>query len=392
MDARVIAKGDLTRKVEAEGPDEIGDLGESINIITRRIRDNMEELRSYGERTRKINMEIHKKVIALSNILQIGDLMSGASELSEILELALEKLSQIYETGYSLIYVWNGKTEDFRLKSVYSLPESLGGLKTESIKAGEGDLGQILTQGQARVIDSSTENTEDTLRLKNETGVKNCIFVPIMSGKRVRGLLITGNHLSNFRYGADDIELIKVFSRQIFIAIENDILLKKAEEMSIKDDLTGLYNLNFIKECLEDEIKRAIMFQRPCSFVVFNIDNFDKYRNENGEMPTERVLKKVARTIRENATQIGKSARLGGDEFAVLLPEKNKKEATLIAERIRRKAEELLLNDTAEGRGLTVSGGVSENPLDGATVGELMDKAKDALSTAKSQGKNRIVA
>jgi len=56
------------------------------------------------------------------------------------------------------------------------------------------------------------------------------------------------------------------------------------------------------------------------------------------------------------------------------LPEKNKKESLYIAEEIRKKIE--TSNFLKSGNGtLTVSGGVSENPIDGATSDELFRKA-----------------
>src|SRR3989338_8062441 len=112
------------------------------------------------------------------------------------------------------------------------------------------------------------------------------------------------------------------------IAIENDLLMKKTEELTITDDLTDLYNKAYIMSRLEEEIKRAIFYQRPCSFIIFNIDNFKAFREANGELVGEEVIKKVAKFIKDNADPIGKVARIGGDEFAMLLPEKNKRGAT----------------------------------------------------------------
>ena len=85
--AKIIAKGDLSREIEVQGEDEIGELGATLNILSRRIRENVDELKSYGERTKEINMEISKKVLVLSNLLQIGNLISQGSPLDDILNL-----------------------------------------------------------------------------------------------------------------------------------------------------------------------------------------------------------------------------------------------------------------------------------------------------------------
>jgi diguanylate cyclase (GGDEF)-like protein len=143
---------------------------------------------------------------------------------------------------------------------------------------------------------------------------------------------------------------------------------------------------------LDEEIKRAILLQRPCSFVLVNIDNFKIYRDRQGELASESTLKKIARILEENGTEIDRVGRFGGDEFALILPEKNKKEATLIAEEVRRRIEESIFpGDKTSMVKLTVSAGVSENPIDGINAGELVDKATQSLKQAKVQGKNKVM-
>jgi diguanylate cyclase (GGDEF)-like protein len=221
--------------------------------------------------------------------------------------------------------------------------------------------------------------------------VKNLAAVPLYPGKKVLGLLVLGNHIDDYRFKTDDIDLVKVFAKQITIAIENDILIKRTEELTIKDDLTGLYNKSYILARLEEEIKRAIFYQRPCSFLIFNIDDFNIFREARGELAAEDIVKKVAKIVKDNTDPVGKAARIGGDEFAMLLPEKNKKEAMYIAENVRKAVESAsFLKD--QKAALSVSGGVSENPIDGATNEELFKKASDALRRAKALGKNRVEA
>ncbi|MDD5680601.1 MAG: diguanylate cyclase [Candidatus Omnitrophica bacterium] len=389
IETQLIAKGDVSRKIDVRTEDEIGDLGRSINEITAHIRDKIDELKVYGEKTRLINTEIHKKVLVLSSLLQIGENISGLTELEDIVTLIVEKVAHTIEPGYAMIFF--PKPNDLQtLEIVAESNLSNDTLQSLEIKPGKGFLGNVLMSGTVIYADSKTKHLKQIEDFKDENSIKNFAAFPIISRNKAIGLLFIGNDADDFEFKTDDLEVLKIFSKQAAIAYESDALTKRAKELEIKDDLTDLYNEKYIAGRLDEEIKRAILYQRPCSYIVFDIDNFDAFRSQNGELATEKALKRVASVLGKNATEIGRAARLSGDGFSLLLPEKNKKEAYKIAEDVRREVEGLEL-DGGPVKRLTISGGVSENPIDGTTAAELMQKAATGLSIAKTQGKNRII-
>lgn len=174
-------------------------------------------------------------------------------------------------------------------------------------------------------------------------------------------------------------KLLDIFAKQVAIALENDILVRRIEKLEIKDPLTGLYNEAFIRSRLEEEIKRAIIYQRPCAFVILNIDNFEFFRKNFGSLESETNLKKVASLIRDAVTEIDRVARIQDSEFAIVLPEKSKRQAQKVAEEIKEKIEATFSRESDINKRLAVTAGVSENPLDGVRADELISKAKEAL-------------
>ena len=64
-EAKMIASGDITKSIDINREYEVGYLSKSLNIMTQKIKENMEELRAYGEKTKLINLEINKKVLAI---------------------------------------------------------------------------------------------------------------------------------------------------------------------------------------------------------------------------------------------------------------------------------------------------------------------------------------
>ncbi|MDP2928723.1 MAG: diguanylate cyclase [Candidatus Omnitrophota bacterium] len=389
IEARMIANGEFGREISISSEDEVGILGESINSMTQKIRLNLDELKSFSQRTKELNVEIHKKVLALSSLLQIGDLIAtGSTKLDSILELSVQKVAMILDGGFCVFYMMpKEESAEFLPKAYSNIQEET--LLDTTVKSGEGFLGRAMEGKKLFIIDKTTKMTKEIEEFKTSSNIKNAVIIPVYSGKKDFGLLLVGNKQDDYHYKIDDLDLIKIFAKQITIAIENDIWIKKSEELSVKDDLTDLYSKGYISARLDEEIRRAIFYQRPCSFIVFSMDNFKSLRETRGEIVTEDVIKRVAKFIKDNTNPVGKAARISGNEFAMLLPEKNKREAAYIAEDVRKQIE--AANFSREGTlKITVSAGVSENPIDGSTREELFKKAAELLANAESMGKNRV--
>lgn len=381
-DAKVIANGDMTRVIEVKREDEVGDLSKSLNIMTQKIKENIEELRLYGERTKIINMEINKKVLALSSLLQIGNLISSSAELQEILNFILQKICDLENDSASFLALLDENSKALKMASAWNLDKNTdSGLK---FQIGEMPLNIVYT-------DSKTPSRNVLLtNLVNVTGLKNMAILPISIAGKPYGVLVVGNKQDGFVFLDDERELLRVFLKQVSIAIENDLLIKRAKELAIKDELTNTYNQSYINNRLDEEIKRSIMYQRPCGYILIDVDGFNEFHSANGEARSGALLKALAEILKASVSEVDKVARLENDRFAIVLPEKNKRQIANFAEELRKKIEDNLSKIIRSDKKLTVSIGVSENPIDGSTAAELMDKAMKLVRDAKTLGKNRV--
>jgi diguanylate cyclase (GGDEF)-like protein len=160
---------------------------------------------------------------------------------------------------------------------------------------------------------------------------------------------------------------------------ENEKLTRRMEKLEINDAVTGLFNESFIRNRLEEEIKRAIMHQRPCAFILLRIENFDLYREKFGSTQSETALRKCAFLIKETVTEIDPIGRIQENLFAIILAEKNKRQAQHTASEIKQKLESAFSYEEDSHKRLMIKTGVSENPLDGILADELVEKAREAL-------------
>ena len=389
-EAKLIAAGDLNRKVEAKQPDEVGDLSDALNQLTMRIRSNMDELKGYGEKTSEINLEIQRRVIVLSSLLQISSLISQGAKLEDILKLTVEKSRLLANSEIAFLLYREEEENSFRTKIVDGINSSF--LLGIQIYLQDEIFSRVIKHNNPLIIDKQSKIPDVAKNMLLEKfHFKNILALPVYLRGGVRAIFAIGNAREDFIYRKEDIELLDVFSKQIAIAIENDLLMSKVEKLEIRDTLTGLYNLSYIKSRLQEEIKRAIAYQRPCAFILFDIDHFKKYYDYLGSLSSEAILKKIATLISSSVSEVDRVGRTADDEFAVILPEKNKRQANDTAENIRRKIEFAFNEEDEPVKRLTVSAGISENPLDGVIAEELMTFACEALKVSKEQGRNRVV-
>ena len=102
------------------------------------------------------------------------------------------------------------------------------------------------------------------------------------------------------------------------------------------------------------------------------------------------MLKRFAEVVSRQLRPTDAIGRLGGEEFMILLPGTSSAEARAIAERTRAAVAQEGPDDLEPPVGVTVSIGLAEFPVDGATQEEVFAKADGRLYLAKGRGRNQV--
>jgi two-component system, cell cycle response regulator len=176
-------------------------------------------------------------------------------------------------------------------------------------------------------------------------------------------------------------------------ALDNALQLKRAEALSVTDDLTRLYNSRYLNQVLRRETKRASRSGRPLSLLFIDLDGFKSINDRHGHLFGSRALVEAAAVIRGSARETDVVARFGGDEFALVLPDTGAEGAYAVGARIREKiaAHRFLMSDGLDIR-LTASVGVATLPDVAGSAEELLQAADAAMYLVKDRGKNGIQA
>jgi diguanylate cyclase (GGDEF)-like protein len=219
------------------------------------------------------------------------------------------------------------------------------------------------------------------------------MIAPLRGGVRVQGLLALGRtELPPFN--DLDLELLQTLAFQLTSVLERAILLSDLERLAVTDGLTGLYNYRHFQERYREEVNLCRRYQHPLAVMLIDLDGFKQVNDTYGHLEGDYLLVQLAEMLRTTLRNTELIARYGGDEFVVLMPSTNLRGGVAAANRVLQAARKTQFLDTlGEPRfRITLSIGVAAYPNSTQNPVELLEKADEALETAKRSGRNRVVA
>jgi len=169
----------------------------------------------------------------------------------------------------------------------------------------------------------------------------------------------------------------------------NEKLLK----LSVTDDRTNLLNDRYLKRRLSEEFKRARRYGSPLSVMLLDLDHFKQVNDKYGHDCGDQVLAEFARVLVDNAREIDIVGRYGGEEFLMILPNTDAIRAAIVAERVRKAAEEKVYRHREFLVRITVSIGLASIPANQSvrTDADLLRAADEALYRAKQTTRNKVM-
>ena len=166
---------------------------------------------------------------------------------------------------------------------------------------------------------------------------------------------------------------------------------RRYKELSVVDELTGLFNKRHFNQALQHEMERANRYGHPLSLIMMDIDNFKHHNDTYGHAEGDIVLGRLGEVVTESVRVNDVACRYGGEEFAVILPNTTGEDAIVVAERIRTSFASLdFFPHPDEKVNKTLSIGISQFQKNEKKI-NLIERTDENLYEAKKQGKNRYV-
>ncbi len=208
-------------------------------------------------------------------------------------------------------------------------------------------------------------------------------------------LNITDQHLGNialYRKSAfheDELAITENMVAGLLYPLRNTLLYQKALISATTDPLTGVRNRTDMENTMKREIGLANRYETHLSLILFDLDHFKAINDQYGHLIGDQVLRAVANVAEDSIRDSDMIFRFGGEEFIVLLSRTDISGAALLAERMRRRIEELKIFPDLDLH-TTASMGVVTLTKD-ETAETIFMRADNALYRAKSNGRNMVV-
>jgi diguanylate cyclase (GGDEF)-like protein len=228
-----------------------------------------------------VGSELHRWLADLSNGLSDSVTPAAIQETEQKVEEHLER--------------WGGRSAEYLVAKANDAKELLLALAHTAQSVGERDKRY------------TSQFSEFTSRLRTIADLENL-------GQVRASLVLEANKLKSYvdRMTEDGQSLVKQLQKEVS---SYETKLKAAEELVMRDELTGLSNRRNVEERIESRIAKG----EPFCVVILDLDKFKSVNDGHGHLAGDSLLKQFAKESRSSSRSVDTVGRWGGDEFILVL-------------------------------------------------------------------------
>lgn len=335
--------------------------------------------------------ELHEKITEMLWISEHMKILHDLSHIfartfdeSEILWKAFELVSRVMRADAFFIAFFDEGDSEIRIPISIDSGINYGPL---TVPYGQGMISRVVDTRQTIHIRTMRDEPSEPEMIRwgsPEIDTNTCIFVPLMLGNQVKGV-ISAQSYREFAYKKEHEELLKIIGFQVASAIETARLYERVYQMSFQDELTGISNYRAFHNDLE-----KLMGKENSSVVLIMLDsdNLKAVNDHYGHHSGDELIRRIAEALKASTDKEDAVYRYAGDEFMLLSPGARMEEAEEKVRAIREylRTRPLVQDDCSIP--VAVSVGIARFPDDADTADGLKRAADEALYRSKRKGKN----
>jgi len=322
----------------------------------------------------------------LRSLHEIGQVLAATIQVDELFRKIYEQVSGIMDTGAFFIALWHPETAMVEMRFLVDKGREYPP-QTYPLSAGPASI--AIKEKRAILITEDVDRVPGYLLGDPGDSTRSILVVPMIREGKVLGA-ISAQSYEPYAYTEEDQEILSLLAAQAAVALENARLVETTRQLSLTDQLTGLWNYRYLQEQLPREIDRAARYGHPLSVVMMDSDSLKYVNDRYGHDAGNEHLVALARAIQRVIRKTDWAVRYAGDEFFVILPETDQEGALALAERLRQDIMHTPLVADGQRVRTTVSMGVATYPLHAKNMEELLLQVDHALYASKRAGRNRV--
>lgn len=328
----------------------------------------------------------------LTTLVEIGKALTSTLNLQDLLNIIMEKVGVLLKSrNWSLALLDEASGElQFEI-AVAPAGELLKGMR---LQLGEGIAGWVAARGEALLVPDVTLDRRFSRRIDAlvELTTRSVLAVPVKSRNQILGVMELVNGDDDEPFSAADLRILSAIADYAAIAIENARNFEKIHQLTITDDLTGLFNAKHLHHLIDYEMERARRYETDLSLVFIDLDHFKQVNDVFGHLIGSRLLRELGGFIRRSIRRVNLAARYGGDEFVILLPSTSKPGALTMATKLwQGLREQTFLAEEGYQIRITASFGLASFPQDARSKDELLRLADQAMYRVKETSRDGVM-
>lgn len=356
-----IAAGQLDRRSDRVGADEVGQLGASINRMAGNLQAMILRMRTEAERG------------AFGS--ELGEAMDMADSEPQAYEVIARAMALISPNHKMELLIADSSDAHLERAAEHPSAGAPGCGVDASFACISVRRGHALSFAHSEALNACPKLRE------RGAGPISAACVPVTFMGRALGVLHASGSVEQ---ALDEVqfERLTALGLQAGGRIGTVRAFERTQLQASTDALTGLPN----RRTLEQRMHRLKLGGKPFVLVMCDLDHFKRLNDTHGHPAGDDALRTFADVIRSCTREHDLASRWGGEEFAFVLADADEDKTVHWTQRLREQLAQTLRSRSKPV--FTASFGIAESSA-GHTVEALVRLADEALYRAKSEGRDR---
>lgn len=314
--------------------------------------------------------------------------LTGATPTpAKVAGILVEEIGRLFDAIYVAAVLFDEQSREWRVVACE------GGEVAGELKALRPDMQASLVGQATRFAEEIyLERLDGEFRFDAEESLRGSgafLAIPLLGTTKCYGTLAM-EHPFPAAYIPRDIDLIRDLVRYASMAIEVYNVNQAIESQVVVDEVTGLYNADFLLAAFDREIVRARDLKRRLSFGLITVDMPASLKAEPSGELEEIVLENVGEILTGAIRPYDTAGIFDGRTFGVVLVDKSDQDAYLWAERLRKEVASCIIAAGQRKFSVTISVGICDLSSF-STSDQVIEGAGKALDRARSGEGNAVI-